>query len=798
MNKNLIRYLLIVSLFISLLIIVPGNVSAAPTILPTSSSLVAVNGAVDYIQFAPGPTQTIGTTIILIGPTGDNITFVKTGIGGVNTLEKWTLNGVQVTGSPTNGWTNFNTGDLSGLPADGTWQIQIKPSGTYGSFDGGVTSTSPGPTLKIDTKAIHWGVISTFPPTFNQYWNWRSTAVSTTWNEPSTVPTCVDAGCFSDTLTEAADEDPNNAIFFQDTPSEYTAYTLHYGATPSNCTTTATDTINGAWIGASGTTFSEFIYRDGNFLAENTVSGDLRSVAGFSLTGEENEGSTGSGTDTKTINYNNIAGTSYQFKVRTATQGETLGVIQWIPSGLCSFGNPTIAIAEVHNEDEFDLTVSQAQCNNDKVSFSIDLELGSALITVTDLDVYILDATTATTVLIRDDAQMNAVGSRVFYFDEVIDTGAYTAIAKVDLAGLGSVDLFDSAAFNVPVGTCINEPTDLTGVFLAIQNVQNDVDFINGTTQFINNTTADGFANLTEFFEHINQHLHFINSTTLATEDNLTIFHINETILLTHLNEHLHFINNTTIETHDLLILHDANQTAFIVNTTEWFEHLNTHLHNLDIDIGNISTVLNSTYNNTVIINNTANHIHADVHNLTNLTEFINDTIVSNHLNETAFLNHLNNHLHDIDFNLTDYYNSLVDILQDLEDQATAHHMNMTEYFDHVNLHLHNINATFVNATINVNNTEILEAIDDLASFSIEQFPLLLIAIAFFVIMADTRNNFFYWFIAFILSIYLLIIRPVDSSIPIPVFVAWLFILIYNMFSFIANAKAQNLDGTPQ
>lgn len=77
----------------------------------------------------------------------------------------------------------------------------------------------------------------------------------------------------------------------------------------------------------------------------------------------------------------------------------------------------------------------------------------------------------------------------------------------------------------------------------------------------------------------------------------------------------------------------------------------------------------------------------------------------------------------------------------------------------------------------------------------IPQYLMLIAAIAFFAVLAEIRRDALYWFICLIFSIYLLVNRPEDSSVPIPVYVSWLFIVLYQAVSLLATGKAVNLSG---
>jgi hypothetical protein len=125
---------------------------------------------------------------------------------------------------------------------------------------------------------------------------------------------------------------------------------------------------------------------------------------------------------------------------------------------------------------------------------------------------------------------------------------------------------------------------------------------------------------------------------------------------------------------------------------------------------------------------------------------------------------------------------------------------NNTNYHSHINDHLHNINMT-VEGNVSVNNTEVLNAINQHRERSFEfqmDELLLLVAIAFFVIMGEAKKDALYWFFATILSIYLLINRSDESIIPLPIYVGWIFITLYQAVSLLMTKRAQNLSSTEE
>lgn len=518
-----LRSILAAALILCGLITVTPAASAAPTVLPSTSSTYAITST-DTFQFSlgygvvPGVTLT-GQSWHLFAPDGSSMSFTRTDTQAPSSSPAiFSLDGSAVSGN-----TQVYTvqGSLLGHPGDGTWHIVYSGPNSVGVC----TAQSVCPTLSVGGKGLRFGPSfssgdvqdpSVNGPNFwidgeNQLWNQRNTAPSTTWSEPSTIPNCF-APCV-DPINEAPDEDPNNAVFFNDvsppTVSPFTAYTLNYGAV-AGCPTTSTSTVNGAWLGATGTAFSQFIYRDGNFLGTT----DLRSVIGYATTTEENEGATAAGTDDKSIPYNNAAGTSYQFKVRDST-GEALGVVQWIPSGLCTATIPSI-LNLIHDENEFQISASQAQCSEDAISFEITLFALGAGSGSGAINVGLYGAQTGAPRIDIVKAQMFSTGtfpSQVYSFERVMPPGAYVAIATADVTGgIGINDYFDAVAFNVPREACGDLTTDLSPVLLAIESSR---------------------LNLTSYLDHVDAQLHALDANLTATRGDIldAINNLNVTIV---------------------------------------------------------------------------------------------------------------------------------------------------------------------------------------------------------------------------------------------------------------------------
>jgi len=499
------RRLAFAALAVALAVPLVPLASAAPTVASSSTSAYAVTAS-DYFEFAPGSGNAVGTTWRVRSPDGTCLAFVKNTPTGTTPV-RFNLDGTLTSGYSDGGWTvgtailtpDCNT-SLVGHPGDGTWIIQLVAT-AYTSSDSPnavFSNVMPGPTLHVGTKGIHWGASPLAPSTVVQMWNQRNTASGTTWVEPSTVPSPTVGGVGAgDTPIEAADEDPNNAYFFSDVTgpvvSPFTAYTLNYLA-PTACTTSPVSTVFGAWLGASGTAFSQVIYRAGNFLGTT----DLRTVTGFAVTTEENEGATAAGTDSKSIPYNAAAGTSYQFKVRTATQGEVLGAVQWIPNALCSATIPSI-VNLFHSDDAWEVTVSQAQCNQDPVSITMNGFLTGAGTGLTAASVTIYEAQTGAPRVTIPSSAFHVEGgfpNLVYSLSYVVPYGDYVALATADLTGgLGVKDFFDAYAFSVPRGECGDTTTDVSSILAAI---------------------AAANANETAYHDHLKDHLHTLESNDAA------------------------------------------------------------------------------------------------------------------------------------------------------------------------------------------------------------------------------------------------------------------------------------------
>ncbi len=481
--------------------------SSAPSIQDPSTATVFVTSA-DTFTFANGQTvqgNSVGTTWTLTAPGGQTMQFTRTSTAASNTPPVFRLDGSLISGQ--NHWTA--TGSLIGAPADGTWQIQLQPTIYVSSDSNGQLAGRPGPTLTVGGKFIHWGAMTAAPVTWTQYWNWHSGA---SWNEPSNVPTECTAPCTADTPNEASQEDPNNALLFR---------TISGTSTPSaatgNSAVTCPSTVmlNGAWVRGgtqTGNTFVRFAVIPGNVPGDS----DLRDNPTVTFTTLIDAGAGASGTRADAVTYNNAAGNTYQFMARAGASGlEQLGQPVFVAPMQCTITGANI-INLLHDENEFQIAASQAQCNGDPTSFELTLFALGAGSGLGTMKVVIYNATTA--VLEVQKTEMITVGTfptQVFMFAKLLPPGPYVAIATADITGgVGINDYYDAVPFNVPLGNCNDAATNLAPVLIKL-------------AEHDGNQTAL-YGNLTQFLGHVNQHLHFINATNLeilqAIENlNLTI-----------------------------------------------------------------------------------------------------------------------------------------------------------------------------------------------------------------------------------------------------------------------------------
>lgn len=86
--------------------------------------------------------------------------------------------------------------------------------------------------------------------------------------------------------------------------------------------------------------------------------------------------------------------------------------------------------------------------------------------------------------------------------------------------------------------------------------------------------------------------------------------------------------------------------------------------------------------------------------------------------------------------------------------------------------------------TVNQNNTSTNNLL-----LGVIPYNLLLVAVAFFALVAEARSDLLYWIMCLILSIILLVVRPSGSIIPIEFFIGWIFIVLYQAYVTLKNNR---------
>lgn len=458
------RRLFVVLLTVALLVPVGW---AAPVILPTSSSLVSVDSAdtfaitcftfgslVSYSFTGPGG-QTLTVQQSAVCPAGSNANPVPPCVSvGTSSTARWSVfrfDGAQVSGDAV--WTV--QGDLTGTPLDGTWQVRL------------VVGTAV--CMALEGKQYQSTIQTTLSPIC--FYNWRHAGATYTSANSCAVPTTIQ-------------ENPNEATFFSDQapqdPDPDPFATLATVTCPSSLL------MRGDWIrGASqvGNTFVRFVVVEGL----ETTDGDLRDNLGAEFTALVDDGALSAGQQTETVAYNNAVGNSFQLLARAGATGqEQVSNVFLVPAGQCGITPPSL-LGFSYDPDEFHITVSQAQCRDDKVAFSINVGVTQTLNMVT---VFIRDTETNVVALQVTTPQMFHVPSSgstgIYFFNRTLGPGPWVATARGDFGGLGAVDFFDSQAFNVPEGSCLTpgDKVDLDDHCIPLQDDCSGEGgaFIQGTT----------------------------------------------------------------------------------------------------------------------------------------------------------------------------------------------------------------------------------------------------------------------------------------------------------------------------
>lgn len=522
--------LLTASLFVPL-------ATAAPTVLPTTSSAYAIHPTNDYVWLVPlqNPAECGGISVAGVNdyqytaPNGEALVFVNTvtvcdtGPGVVHNpvcagvtlqgggYQRYSLDGVLL--EPVGQTQAFAaSGGLVGDPGDGTFSSE-NPRGQINSG--------------LHLACIHVGgkeyLSGAGACAFQNFWNWRSSGTN---YAPSGSP-----------CPTTAENDPNNFVFFSDqAPTDPDPQGFTTQSTVS-CTAPMPATLNGLWIRGSQqslNTFATFYHVQGIPIGPDA---DLRDNVGVASTGYVDKGSGAQGTHSAIIGYNNAAGNSYQLSVKNGTSGEEqLGAVLFVPLNQCNPPNIGSSLLQITSIG-LDLSVSQAQCRGDPVSFSVDVDL-TTLLTLGDLEVVVYDAFNDDIVLTVDESQMfNRNSGQVQFFNRTFPPGPYVAHALADIVGIGAVDLYDSEAFNVPQGTCIDTPFDDSSLR------QFTISRTNQTNSFVNSTSNTTQNLVVEVHQHIDTHF---NQTWTMIQD----FELNITTILNDLcvNGNCNFtVNNTQV-----------------------------------------------------------------------------------------------------------------------------------------------------------------------------------------------------------------------------------------------------------
>lgn len=409
---------------------------------------------------------------------------------------------------------NIPITELLGATGDGTWQIVCGDFNVVSGLCGFPTQATKRITLSVGGKSIEYitrgsgGATDPNSICGNgvQLWNWRTTTT-----------TFVDNQCPDTTIQ--ADEDPNNAVFFQDTDaSNPDAFTSH-----STVSCPSSVTLNGVWSRGSLQTLNTFA----TFYHVQGLAGDdqdLRNNIGVLSTGYVDKGSGTQGTHSAVIGYNNVAGNSYQLVAKNGTGGsEQLGAVLFVSPMQC--GSIPAPPSASTNDHEFQIEASQAQCNGDQTTFVITMDDGPP----DQMNVTFFNTQTGSIVMIVETSQMRNFNSHTYYFNRTFVPGNWLAYAFQNAPGITAPDRFDAAAFSVPLGTCIDTPFDDSVLRAEHATLMSEHETQGLYAHCQNTTTQVGDCqgirtNLTEVHDHIDQHFNDINATCISCEFNLTDF----------------------------------------------------------------------------------------------------------------------------------------------------------------------------------------------------------------------------------------------------------------------------------
>jgi hypothetical protein len=457
------------------LVALAGFASAAPVVLPLTSSAVTVTAS-DAIMFPCNNNGAFHTTIV--NPRGGRMELLITTPttcgaqvatytspctstpSNVVTTPFVTINMDGTTTSPGYSVVNVQMTNMVGAPLDGTWSVTTQGNGGF--------------CIILSTKT------AVFNPSFGHtcFYNWRT--ASSTYTSPGNL-------CATNALPGSGVpvESSDNFVFFSDQANpdpDPQAFTTQSSVA---CGPPPVLTMNGVWIRGStqtGNTFTRFVSIQGTPAVGDT---DLTDNVGavFSTLTDQGSGSTGS--SSATTPYNNAAGNSYQFLARAGSTGpEREGSIITAPPAQCTISVPGL-VGLTLDETKFNVEVSQAQCAGDPVEFTLVVGVTQ---TLNDIDVTIFDGVTDTAVLAVDDSEMfhhptGIGGQGVYYFQRTFNPGPYEVLASSDFGGLGASDYFVGAPFNVPQGACGN-------TVVPVLSINNHTDIRTSQTNTLVNRTC--------------------------------------------------------------------------------------------------------------------------------------------------------------------------------------------------------------------------------------------------------------------------------------------------------------------
>lgn len=181
--------------------------------------------------------------------------------------------------------------------------------------------------------------------------------------------------------------------------------------------------------------------------------------------------------------------------------------------------NPNVAIPSLaafdYDPDNLHVSASQAQCNGDRVSFTVNTEPPLAALLGSTLTGYVIDTQTNVVMQEISEATWTNNADKEFSYGAVYPSGDYKLLVTI-LNTIG-IDPFASVAFNVPVGTCVDTPFDdseLRAFIIERTNQTNGyVNTTSSSTQFLVTVAQNSIqSQLTSVHSHIDGHFNTTNA----------------------------------------------------------------------------------------------------------------------------------------------------------------------------------------------------------------------------------------------------------------------------------------------